>query len=90
MMGNDIPVMIHGHVLSSLFARAISRAPALQGLAKRLAGSGWAGFPGWAEDSWESETGCRSEGDRVGEEKDKRYSPMKKASLAVQQMNRTS
>lgn len=71
-MGNEIPVMIHGQVLSSLFARAISSAPALQGLAKRLAGSGWAGFPGWTEDSWESETGCRSEGDRVGEEKDRR------------------
>lgn len=84
-MGNEMPVMIHGQVLSSLFARAISRAPALQGLAKRLAGSGWAGFPGW-----ESETGCRSDGDRVGEEKDRRYRPMKKASLAVQQMNRTT
>jgi hypothetical protein len=90
MTGNEMPVMIHGQVLSSLLARAISRAPALQGLAKRLAGSGCAGFPGWAEESWESETGCRSEGDRVGELKDRRYRPMKKASLRAQQMKRTT
>lgn len=83
-----MPVMIHGQVLSSLLARAISRAPALQGLEKRLAGSGWAGLPGWADEP--SETGCRSEGDRMGDEKDSRYRPMKNASFRAQQTNRTA
>lgn len=48
--GAEMMVMIQGIWLSILFARAISRAPALQGLAKRLLGAGLAGLPGWAED----------------------------------------
>jgi hypothetical protein len=65
-----MPVMTHGQKLSILFARAISRAPALHGLAKRLLGTGLAGFPGCAEEGWVSPTGWRSEGDRMGEEKE--------------------
>jgi hypothetical protein len=38
MMGKETPVMIHGTVLSILFARANSSAPALQGLAKSVPG----------------------------------------------------
>lgn len=64
-----MPVITQGQKLSILFARAISRAPALQGLAVL--------------------TGCKREGDRVGEEKESRYSPMKNSSFSAQQMNRT-
>lgn len=64
-----MPVITQGQKLSILLARAISRAPALHGLAVL--------------------TGCRREGDRVGEEKESRYSPMKNSSFSAQQMNRT-
>ena len=40
MTGVEIPVITHGQKLSSLFARASSNAPALHGLAKRVAGMG--------------------------------------------------
>lgn len=71
MTGAEMPVMTHGQKLSILLARAISRAPALHGLAKRLLGTGLAGFPGCTEEGWPtSPTGWRSEGERIGEEKE--------------------
>lgn len=45
------PARIQGTVLSILFALAASRAPALQGLRKRVLGAGLAGWPGWVEDA---------------------------------------
>lgn len=38
--GEDTPAMIHGHMLSILFARANSSAPALYGLGKSKDGTG--------------------------------------------------
>lgn len=72
MTGAEMPVTTQGQKLSILLARAISRAPALQGLAKRLLGTGLAGFPGCTEEGWASPTGWRSDGDRIGEEKESR------------------
>lgn len=72
MTGAETPVIIHGKELSILLALASSKAPALQGLAKRLLGCGWAGFPGCADAGWASWTGCRREGERVGEENESR------------------
>jgi hypothetical protein len=40
MTGAEMPVITHGQKLSSLFARANSSAPALQGLANRVVGAG--------------------------------------------------
>lgn len=85
MTGAEIPVMIHGQRLSILFALANSMAPALHGLVNRLLGAGCPGLPG----VWPSPTGCRRDGESIGEEKERRYRPMKKSSLRAQQMNRT-
>lgn len=77
MIGAEMPVMTHGQKLSILFARASSRAPALQGLEKRLDSGATAGDPGCAEAvpspaPPSPPTGWRREGDRVGEEKERR------------------
>ena len=45
MMGKELMAMTQGIVLSSLFARAISMAPADQGLVKKTEGFGAAGVP---------------------------------------------
>jgi hypothetical protein len=87
MTGNEMPARIQGTVLSSLFAlfgwyqlllfitglmsqtdRAISIAPADQGFVNSIDGFGTAGLPGCRleGDDW------RSEGDRSGEEKERR------------------
>lgn len=79
---------IQGTVLSILFARAISRAPALQGLTKSAVGFGLAGEPGWVETT-PPLVELRREGDRSGDEKDRRYSAMKKTSFRAQNTNRT-
>lgn len=79
MMGAEIPVSTHGQKLSILFARAISRAPALHGLAKRVVG--------WATGT---ALGCSREGESVGEEKESRYNPMKNISFMAQKVNRTA
>lgn len=50
MTGADARVRIHGTVESILLARAISIAPADQGLVKNIEGFGAAGEPGWIED----------------------------------------
>ena len=78
-MGALSPARIHGTVLSILFARAASRAPALQGLRKRVLGMGWAGEPGWVDEAMVEESGllefglmARREGVRSGEEKERR------------------
>lgn len=77
MIGAEMPVMTHGQKLSILLARASSRAPALQGLAKRLDSGARAGEPGCAE-AEPSPTppsppmGWRRDGDKVGEEKERR------------------
>lgn len=89
MTGADTAVIIHGMVLSSLFARAISRAPALQGLANSVDGAWCAGLPGCGDRGCVLGTGCSKEGDRMGDEKDSRYRPMKKSSFRAQNTNST-
>ena len=83
--GNETAVITQGQKLSILLARANSRAPALQGLANTLVEAGGGGVPptvtpcgGWSR-----------EDDRVGDEKESRYRPIKKSSLRAQQMKRT-
>lgn len=88
MMGNDKPVIIHGRVLSILFARAISSAPALQGLAKSVLGDGCTGLPSWGVIDSEF-GGCSRDGDSVGDENESRYKPMKNSSLKRQKINNT-
>ena len=68
MIGNETAARIHGTVLSILFARASSIAPADQGDVKIIEGFGSAGVTGCNLEA----TGCRSEGERVGEEKERR------------------
>ena len=72
MTGAEIPVITQGQKLSILFALASSSAPALHGLANRLVGAGCAGLPGCMEPGWVPSTGCKREGERVGEEKESR------------------
>ena len=87
MMGADVRVKIHGTVESILFARAISIAPADQGLVKNMEGFGAAGEPGWIEVG-----DCLSPskvGERSGELKERRYSAMKKISFMAQKVKRT-
>ena len=62
--------MIHGQVLSILFALASSKAAALYGLAKKLDGGRNAGLPGCIEEPGEFGIGCNNEGDKVGDEKE--------------------
>lgn len=68
--GQETPAMTHGQKLSILFARASSRAPALYGDAKRVAGEGLDGLPGWRVDAVSE--GLRREGESIGELKDRR------------------
>lgn len=71
--GHDTAAMIHGTVESILLARATSSAPALHGLAKMELIGSIAGEPGWkVVPVAESDRVCKSDGDRYGEEKDKR------------------
>jgi hypothetical protein len=87
MMGAEVSVKIHGTVESILFARAISMAPADQGLVKNMEGFGTAGEPGWIEDGV-----CLSPsnvGERSGELNERRYRAMKKISFMAQNVNRT-
>jgi hypothetical protein len=70
MMGAEVKVKIHGIVESILFARAISIAPADQGLVKNREGLGAAGEPGWIEVG--ACLSARRVGERSGEEKDRR------------------
>ena len=68
--GAEVNVRIHGSVESILLARAISIAPADQGLVKNMEGFGAAGEPGWIEDGV-----ClspRRVGERSGELKERR------------------
>lgn len=65
--------------------RAISIAPADHGFVKRSEGLGAAGLPGTKLDG----RGWRRDGERRGEEKDRRYSAMKKTSFAAQNVKRT-
>jgi hypothetical protein len=70
MTGADDKVKIQGTVESILLARAISMAPADQGLVKNMEGFGAAGEPGWIEDGI-----ClspRSVGERSGELNERR------------------
>lgn len=72
MIGEENPAIIQGQVLSILFARASSSAPALYGLVKRVDGTGCAGLPGCAEVAEEFGMGCNNEGDRIGDENERR------------------
>ena len=67
--GEETIATAQGTVLSILFARASSIAQALPGVA-RSAAAALRGLPGCAEAGGPS--GERSEGDRIGEEKDRR------------------
>lgn len=78
-------MITHGIRLSILFALASSKAPALHGLVKSVL----ARVPGCKE-GWSSATGSRREGERVGDEKERRYRPMKNSSLRAQQTNKTT
>jgi len=80
--------MTHGPVESILFARANSSAPALCGLKRRDTGP--LGLPGT---SVLGASPClvtwRRDGDRRGEENDRRYRAMKKVSLRAQNRKST-
>lgn len=65
-----MPAMAQGTVLSILLARASSIAQAEPGAAKRVE-EGWEGEPGRVEEPGVEEVG-RREGERVGEEKERR------------------
>lgn len=80
--------MIHGTVLSILFARASSRAPADHGLANNDAAGGVAGLPGCKLEAL-SEPTWSSDGDKSGLENDNKYTAMKKVSLRAQVRNNT-
>ena len=73
-----MPAKHHGTKLSILFALAISRAPADHGFAKSILGFGCAGEPGWAggaalrQEGFEGSVGTRRDGERRGEEKERR------------------
>ena len=70
MTGLDIAAMNQGIVLSILFARASSIAQALPGVASSAA-AGNIGVPGCA-DAGGLLSLARSEGERIGEEKERR------------------
>jgi hypothetical protein len=89
MIGAETPVITQGQKLSILFARASSNAPALHGLAKSIDGAGWAGLPGCVDEATSPPTGWSSDGERMGEENDRRYRPIKKSSLKKQKMKST-
>lgn len=76
---------IHGTVLSILLARANSIAPADQGDVKIIEGFGAAGVSGCRVEA----TGFNSSGESVGEEKERRYSAMKKSSFKAQKVKST-
>ena len=69
-MGALSPAKIQGTVLSILLALAASRAPALHGLRKSVLGTGCAGEPNWTEVP--ELLVLRRDGDRSGEEKERR------------------
>lgn len=70
MTGAADAAITHGTVLSILFARAISMAPALHGVVQIIEGA--AGLPGWTEDSSAALPCWRSDGDSFGDEKESR------------------
>ena len=70
MMGNETTVKIQGTVESILLARAISMAPAENGLVKNMDGLGAAGEPGCSDDGLF--VSAKRVGERRGEEKDSR------------------
>ena len=91
MTGKLTPAKTQGQKLSILLARASSRAPAECGLANRWRSSDELTCAPWlmmACAAW-SGTVSRREGERSGEEKESRYSAMKKASLRAQATKRT-
>lgn len=77
---------IHGTVESILFARAASIAPAENGDGKNKLGFGAAGVPGVSVEGLAS---AKSVGLKRGEEKERRYSAMKKISFRAQKVKRT-
>jgi hypothetical protein len=103
MTGKEIAARIHGTVLSILLAlkhnlvmtsvhaqlgctyRAISIAPADHGFVNSSDGFGAAGLPGCRADG----CGVSREGESNGEEKERRYSAMKKSSFRAQNVKRT-
>lgn len=83
--------MIHGIVESILFARANSKAAALCGLANmREEADGPEGLPGRSVDPAPLVfLTSNKEGERNGEEKERRYRAMKNTSLRQQKRNKT-
>jgi hypothetical protein len=86
MTGADTVARIHGTVESILFARASSIAPADQGDVKTRATT--AVVLGRVV-LLLVDGGLRREGEISGEEKERRYSDMKKSSLRAQKVKRT-
>lgn len=70
MTGNEAPARTHGQKLSILLALASSIAHALPGVAK-MAEAGLDGLPGWIDEPGNLSFGM-SDGDRIGEENDRR------------------
>lgn len=80
--------MTHGQKESILFARANSSAAALCGLEK-IKGEGAEGLPGWRLAPASPDLISSNDGERSGDEKERRYRAMKKTSFKQQNMNRT-
>jgi hypothetical protein len=87
-MGNELMASTQGTVLSSLLARAISIAPADQGLVNSIIGFVGMGAP-LRVGGTAGVIGLMREGDIRGEEKERRYSAMKKSSFMAQKVKRT-
>jgi hypothetical protein len=88
IIGAETPVMTHGQKLSILFALASSIAPALHGLENKVETR--ADVPCLlARNCASEEMGSRRPGESIGEEKERRYSPMKNNSFMAQKMKRT-
>jgi len=91
MTGREILAMIQGTRVFILFALAISNAPALYGLENNeLEVGGADGLPGCrVVPASPFLTTCNNDGVKYGDENDKRYRAMKKASFSAQAQNST-
>ena len=87
MIGKDTPARTQGQNESILLARASSKAPALHGFGnafkREACAAEWTCCMPWV-------TGFSKSGDKVGDEKDRRYKAMKNSSFRAQNVNRTT
>lgn len=90
MNGMLTPAISHGPSESILLARAISNAEALNGSGNICRRSEvLTGAPGLMKPPLDSSTLLIRWGDSQGDEKARRYRPMKKSSLSAQRVNKT-